>query len=217
MAGTYWMLPDTLGEGWLEIIQGMPFCKAQRFVCMKTWGNVFFFCFLIDVRSNQLYPHCSPGHEGGQTCFTFTYLSLCSSEDSHSKLHGANMGSIWGRQDPGWPHVGPMNHLGSLICVHNPLQMFSLSLNNIVVGNIRWMTWLGYQSSYLLLYCVCHIYVCCCGNALLNVIFVNIIMSTFPEKCLNDDIISWICTIVCWPYPEQWMRVHTAHMMEMIK
>ena len=26
-----------------------------------------------------------------------------------SKLHGANLGPIWGRQDPGGPHVGPMN------------------------------------------------------------------------------------------------------------
>ena len=26
-----------------------------------------------------------------------------------SKVHGANMGSIWGRQDPGEPYVGPMN------------------------------------------------------------------------------------------------------------
>ena len=29
--------------------------------------------------------------------------------DSDSKVHGANMGPIWGRQDPGGPHVGPMN------------------------------------------------------------------------------------------------------------
>ena len=28
---------------------------------------------------------------------------------SDSKIHGANMGPIWGRQDPGGPHVGPMN------------------------------------------------------------------------------------------------------------
>ena len=27
----------------------------------------------------------------------------------HSKVHGANMGPIWGRQDPGGTHVGPMN------------------------------------------------------------------------------------------------------------
>ena len=26
-----------------------------------------------------------------------------------SKIHGADMGPIWGRQDPGGPHVGPMN------------------------------------------------------------------------------------------------------------
>ena len=26
-----------------------------------------------------------------------------------SKVHGANMGPIWGRQDPGGPQVGPMN------------------------------------------------------------------------------------------------------------
>ena len=27
----------------------------------------------------------------------------------HSKVHGANMRPIWGRQDPGGSHVGPMN------------------------------------------------------------------------------------------------------------
>ena len=26
-----------------------------------------------------------------------------------SNIHGANMGPIWGRQDPGGPHVGRMN------------------------------------------------------------------------------------------------------------
>ena len=26
-----------------------------------------------------------------------------------SKIHGAYMGPIWGRQDPGGPHVGPIN------------------------------------------------------------------------------------------------------------
>ena len=26
-----------------------------------------------------------------------------------NKIHGANMGPIWGRQDPGGPHVDPMN------------------------------------------------------------------------------------------------------------
>ena len=26
-----------------------------------------------------------------------------------SKVHGTHMGPTWGRQDPGGPHVGPMN------------------------------------------------------------------------------------------------------------
>ena len=26
-----------------------------------------------------------------------------------NKVHDASMGPIWGRQDPGGPHVGPMN------------------------------------------------------------------------------------------------------------
>ena len=26
-----------------------------------------------------------------------------------SKVHGAHMGPLWGRQDPGGPHIGPMN------------------------------------------------------------------------------------------------------------
>ena len=39
-----------------------------------------------------------------------------------SKVHGANMGPIWDRQDPGGPHVGPMNFaiwgINEMNCVH---------------------------------------------------------------------------------------------------
>ena len=33
----------------------------------------------------------------------------------NSKVHGANTGSIWSRQDPGGPHVGPMNFAVSVV------------------------------------------------------------------------------------------------------
>ena len=36
-----------------------------------------------------------------------TYERMSTIPDS--KVHGANMGRIWGQQDPGGPHVGPMN------------------------------------------------------------------------------------------------------------
>ena len=37
-----------------------------------------------------------------------------------SKVHGANMGPIWGRQDPGGPHGGPMNFaIWVLVCIEH--------------------------------------------------------------------------------------------------
>ena len=39
-------------------------------------------------------------------------MTWCETEvgrNPDSKVHGANMGPIWGRQDPGGPHVVPMN------------------------------------------------------------------------------------------------------------
>ena len=39
---------------------------------------------------------------GSNSCMTEVTLP-------DSKVHGANMGPTWGRQDPGMPHVGPMN------------------------------------------------------------------------------------------------------------
>ena len=38
-----------------------------------------------------------------------TLSSLSVRNASDNKVHGANMGPIWGRQDPGGPQVGPMN------------------------------------------------------------------------------------------------------------
>ena len=32
-----------------------------------------------------------------------------SSQYPDTKVHGVNVGPVWGRQDPGGPHVGPMN------------------------------------------------------------------------------------------------------------
>ena len=42
--------------------------------------------------------------------FNRTVNKIASSDSfPDRKVHGANMGPIWGRQDPGGPHVGPMN------------------------------------------------------------------------------------------------------------
>ena len=38
-----------------------------------------------------------------------SYVSLRTDYNPDNKVHGANLGPIWGRQDPGGSHVGPMN------------------------------------------------------------------------------------------------------------
>ena len=44
-----------------------------------------------------------------------------------SKVHGANMGPIWGRQDPGGPHVGPMNFvIWAVLEFRRPKPVFSV-------------------------------------------------------------------------------------------
>ena len=46
---------------------------------------------------------------GQQNLQPFPVISLAANTCPDSKVRGANMGPIWGRQDPGGPHVGPMN------------------------------------------------------------------------------------------------------------
>ena len=52
-------------------------------------------------------------------CFSLTIFGIIGGDDDpsyiyrhrvpDSKVHGVSMGPIWGRLDPGGPHVGPMN------------------------------------------------------------------------------------------------------------
>ena len=48
-----------------------------------------------------------------------------------SKVHGANMGPIWGWQDPGGPHVGPMNFA---IWDEQPLTLLGLNAPPCTIG-----------------------------------------------------------------------------------
>ena len=68
-------------------------------------------------------------------------MSGVSVGDPDSKVHEANMGPIWGRQDPGGPHVGPMKLaiwrvLGMLklangqLTDNSPVAVRSLSIPN---------------------------------------------------------------------------------------
>ena len=52
------------------------------------------------------------------------------------KVHGANMGPIWGWQDPGGPHVCPMN---IAIWVAGVLNVFSDIMSILCEIAHRWM------------------------------------------------------------------------------
>ena len=53
-----------------------------------------------------------------------------------SKFHGANMGPIWGLQDPGRPHVGPMN-----FAIWDGKWMTNLDRRNYYLGTLllKWI------------------------------------------------------------------------------
>ena len=49
-----------------------------------------------------------------------------------SKVHGVNIGPIWGRQYPGEPHVGPMNFALWGTLVHLSSYQFFFHIENTI-------------------------------------------------------------------------------------
>ena len=74
------------------------------------------------VPTNDLAPICTT--KPSDTVITKFRTLRC----PDSKVHGVNMGPIWGRQDPGGPHVGPMNFA---IWVGPALEMLTHILSSL--------------------------------------------------------------------------------------
>ena len=82
--------------------------------CLLLWFGIGRF-----TRIHRDYPSASEvtmTNMGMRTTWTDYIATAKQNTSSHrtyvihdSNVHGANMGPIWGRQDPGGPHVGPMN------------------------------------------------------------------------------------------------------------
>ena len=63
---------------------------------------------------------------------TFFRLVVILNNSHDSKVHGANMGPIWGRQDPGGSHVGLMNFaIWDVFCKYDKP---TLNTNVIITG-----------------------------------------------------------------------------------
>ena len=70
--------------------------------CSAHWLWVVFWWYYPNTQSEVKNELTTVISETAIGYFTFSMVS-------DSKVYGANMGPTWGRQDPGGPHVGPMN------------------------------------------------------------------------------------------------------------
>ena len=60
---------------------------------------------IIDCHAILIVEVCY-NNQLNEPCIKFLISSRYMCHNPNSKVHGANMGPIWGRQDPGGPHVG---------------------------------------------------------------------------------------------------------------
>ena len=72
------------------------------------------FCFsesktMLTQISQSINQSANSLAHSAKVCNTYGIIRLHELSYPDSKVHGANMGPIWGRQDPGGSHVGPMN------------------------------------------------------------------------------------------------------------
>ena len=76
-----------------------PVCQFQWHIAINPFNIVglFYWQRLTEIRGLN---KCS---------VLLVYLSEADRKYPNSKIHGANMGPVWGRHDPGGSHVGPMN------------------------------------------------------------------------------------------------------------
>ena len=82
----------------LTICLKICICLFRSAVCMYIWV-----LWIFNLQPLGRFSSWSNGMfvQFEVTAFLWTNIN--------SKAHWANMGPIWGRQDPGGPHVGPMN------------------------------------------------------------------------------------------------------------
>ena len=87
----------------------------------------------------------------------------------NSKVHGVSMGPIWGRQDPGGPHVGPMN-----------FAIWTQSVKSVCLSDC---------TNVCMYVCIVHP----AGNELKWIIGYHVISTEY--KCINMPI--WILCRLC--------------------
>ena len=106
-------------------LQSISRCKICCYVDGSMWCWVGMWIMAILVFINHHFNHViATQYKIIQMSWYYIHITVmlyeCHRNSNHrqleclfstpdSKFHGANMGPIWGRQDPGGPHVGPIN------------------------------------------------------------------------------------------------------------
>ena len=92
---------------WRPFCLGLNVLKAMVLMTLcKTDNNARWFCVSKDwhCQFHRDVAWCSSRWHWSGRCLLLDNVGI-----SDSMVHGANMGPTWGQQDPGGPHVGPMN------------------------------------------------------------------------------------------------------------
>ena len=103
----------------------------------------------------------------------------------NSKVHGANMGSIWGRQDPGGPHVGPMNVAIWDITLYQILLWWAPTASEIVLCNHIW--YINLKTTEIFLYS--HLFVYRQGHSRLSKIWSSTKYIILPLKSTDLQVL----------------------------
>ena len=122
------------------------FIRSWRFKYNLTFVTCMYRYVILPtlIRLNDV-TYCASSHSRLRFHAQTTQHKMCALRDS--TVHGANMGPIWGRQDPGGPHVGPMDFVFwaclGLYCIcklhdhHATIYMYTscCTPSSIVVGS----------------------------------------------------------------------------------
>ena len=107
--------------------------------------------------------------------FPRNFVLCISPIENHTdrKVHGANMGPIWGREDPGGPHVGPMNFAicaGIIYLSHHCFRKCitfckPLSAPMLMFNRIECLEMFRLQVQWI---CMCNLNICIQRNGVQN-------------------------------------------------
>ena len=102
-------VPQEIWGYWYQVLLRWVCFGCKHFICsfeLTIYWWLLQDCCSAFAETLELLQSCTELHH---LMIYQVLLDIFSYNLPDSNVHGANMGPIWGQQDPGGPHVGPMN------------------------------------------------------------------------------------------------------------